>query len=168
MLRCFFFAACAVVAMLLFAPVLGPAFAAEATPVVGSTFLVDLWTILRPLVEVFVSIAGPAFVTWLTIRLTALIKTTDANKRLEIEGQLRDALHQSAFNALKYAASRAGVPFTGTFAPGVLKQAIQYVKDKNPQTLTDLGVSDDALSDIIHSKVPDLTALLNAAGKTVR
>jgi len=68
---------------------------------------------------------------------------------LKNEKMLRDALHQSAENAVLYAVNR-NVVNSGE----LMRNAFDYVKTKNPETLKRLGVSDSALSDIIRTKLP--------------
>ncbi|SMD18046.1 hypothetical protein [Rhizobium sp. RU36D] len=140
--------------------VLWPLFAAaaEALPAVGAPSIwPELWAIVQPVVAVFFSLVGPALATWIAVRLLAVLKISDDAKRLEIEAQLRQALHQSAANALRYAMAKSGLTTSAaTIAPAVLKEAVRYVEDKNPDALARLDVSPDALRDIIMSKVPDL------------
>ena len=47
--------------------------------------------------------------TWISARLISLLKVADEKQKLEIESKLRQALHDSAANALKFALARAGV-----------------------------------------------------------
>lgn len=118
----------------------------------------DLWTIVQPLVVLFVSIVGPVLVTWIAARLINLLKVTDDKQKMEIETRLRDALHQSASNALKYAMAKAGMPpiFNAVVSSDVIADAVAYVHEKNPDAVTGLGVNAEALRDIILSKVPDI------------
>jgi len=59
---------------------------------------------------------------------------------------LRDALHDSAANGLKYAIAK-GVP-----ASAVLQTATDYVKAKNPDAVKKLRVSDNTIKDIVRTK----------------
>lgn len=68
---------------------------------------------------------------------------------LKNEEMLRDALHKAAENGLNYALNRGSGPVGAT----VIKDAVDYVKSKNPQTLEKLRVSDSALVEIIKSKI---------------
>ncbi|MBA5724620.1 hypothetical protein [Candidatus Liberibacter sp.] len=63
---------------------------------------------------------------------------------------LRNSLHQSAQNALQFAMSRfkSSVP-----TPEIINLARDYVYAKNPDAIAQLKISDDAITDIIHSKV---------------
>lgn len=67
------------------------------------------------------------------------------------EKVLRDALHQSADNAVKYAQQRLG---PGALTQTVINSATEYVINKNPETLKKLGVNAGAVQDIIRTKLP--------------
>lgn len=139
-----------------------PAWAQDAAPVIApSSWLYEVWTIVQPVVVLLVSTVGPVLVTWISARLIALLKVTDEKQRVEIEAKLRDALHQSAGNALRYALSKAGVPhgviqIGGDVNGAVLAEAAKYVVEKNPEALQKLGVDAKALNDILLSKLPEL------------
>lgn len=133
-----------------------PAFAQVEQPLIApSSVWFELWQILQPIIVLLVSTVGPVLVTWLSARVLAVLKVSDQNKQLEIEAKLRDALHQSASNALKYALAKTGFN-AGIVTSAALSAAIAYVQDKNPETLQKLGVDQSALRDIIISKVPEL------------
>lgn len=133
-----------------------PALAQDTGPIIArSSILYDVWSIVQPLVVLLVSTVGPVLVTWLAARLLALMKISDEKQRLEIEAKLRDALHQSAANALKFAMAKTGVP-AGAIGGAVMAEAMRYVEEKNPEALSKLDVHPDALRDIILSKVPDI------------
>jgi hypothetical protein len=141
-----------------------PAYAQDATPVIApSSIWFDLWSVIQPLVVLLCSIVGPVLVTWISARLISLLKVADEKQQLEIETKLRNALHDSAANALKFALARAGISggaiaqvTTAAITSVVLREATKYVEEKNPDALQKLGVTPDALQDIIMSKVPDL------------
>lgn len=152
----------AVLAIIVSAALAGIAFAQEGSgsAIAHSSVFYDLWTVVQPLAALLVTTVGPILVMWISARLIALLKITDQKQQVELEAKLRDALHQSAANALKYALAKAGLPpiLTGVVSSGVLGDAIAYVEEKNPEALTKLGVHPDALRDIILSKLPDLLA----------
>jgi hypothetical protein len=130
------------------------AFAQPAESVIARTSMwFEVWTIVQPLVALFISIVGPVLITWIAGRLIMLLKVTDDAKKLEIEQRLRDALHQSASNAVAYARSR----LIGTAADfgkeALINAAVEYVREKNSDALTKLKVSDAALADIITAKI---------------
>lgn len=126
---------------------------ADAPEIAPNAFLGDVWQIVQPVVTLLVATVGPALVAWIAARVIALLKITDEKQKLEVEEKLRDALHQSAINALLYATSRYDAGSPSKVTSSVLSAAVDYVKEKNPDTLKKLGVSDRALSDIITSKV---------------
>lgn len=143
---------------------LHPAYAQETAPVIArSSIWFDLWAIVQPLVVLLGSIVGPVLITWISARLISLLKVADEKQQLDIQAKLRQALHDSAANALKFAIARSGI--TGSAIASVtasavtsamLRDATKYVEKKNPEALQKLGVTPDALQDIIMSKVPDL------------
>jgi hypothetical protein len=127
-------------------------------------FLLQIWGVVQPLVALFISIVGPVAVTWISLRLVALLKINDENAKKELERKIRDALHDSAANALKFALAKSGMPLAVAPAGAVISEAIEYVRSKNPDTAAEAGVSDNDLREIILSKVPDVLATI-AAGK---
>ena len=155
--------ALAVAVLFIGAFIFWPAFAQEAGPVIApSSIWYDLWTIVQPIVVLLISTVGPALVTWLSMRLITLLKISDEKQRIEIEARLRSALHESALNALKYAVTKTGLPLRLDSIPGpVLDVAVEYVAEKNPQALSNLGVDVKALQDIIMSKVPEVVKAVN-------
>jgi len=138
--------------------VFAPAWAQDAGPVIApSSIWYEAWTIVQPVVVLLVSTVGPVLVTWIAARLIALLKVTDEKQRVEIEAKLRDALHQSAANALRFALSKAGLPNVGgVISDTLLAEAAKYVVEKNPEALQKLGVDAKALDEIILSKLPEL------------
>jgi hypothetical protein len=145
---------------------LHPAYAQETAPVIArSSIWFDLWAVVQPLVVLLASIVGPVLVTWISARLISLLKVADEKQQLEIEGKLRQALHDSAANALKFALARSGISggaiasvAASAVSGAMLLEATKYVEEKNPEALQKLGVTPAALQDIIMSKVPDLLA----------
>ncbi len=135
-----------------------PAWAQDAGPVIApSSWLYEVWTIVQPIVVLLVSTVGPVLVTWIAARLITLLKVTDEKQRVEIETKLRDALHQSAANAIRFALSKAGLPNVGgVINDTILAEASKYVIEKNPEALQKLGVDAKGLEEIILSKLPDL------------
>ncbi|MND22676.1 hypothetical protein D3C80_130590 [compost metagenome] len=139
-----------------------PAWAQDAGPVIApSSVWYEVWTIVQPIVVLLVSTVGPVLVTWIAARLIALLKVTDEKQRVEIETKLREALHQSAANAIRFALSKAGVPhgvirIGGAINDAVLAEAAKYVTEKNPEALQKLGVDAKGLEEIILSKLPEL------------
>lgn len=138
--------------------VFAPAWAQDAGPVIApSSWLYEVWTIVQPVIVLLVSTVGPVLVTWISARLIALLKVTDEKQRVEIEAKLREALHQSAANAIRFALSKAGLPNVGgVINDTILAEASKYVIEKNPEAMQKLGVDAKGLEEIILSKLPDL------------
>lgn len=156
MLRPYFPIGVVVVIAALLAFVAYPAFAQQAAPVIAyNSIWFDLWSIVQPVVVLLVSTVGPVLVTWISGRLITWLKVSGDAKKAEVEARLREALHQSAMNALKYAMAKYGVGASAV-GPHLISEAVQYVEDKNPEALAKLNVSGDGLRDIIMSKIPDL------------
>lgn len=126
--------------------------------------LMNIIGVTRPLIELVVSIAGPVIVTWLSLKLATVLNIKADKDKTDLESSLRDALHASATNAITYASKQLGVDLsadktTAGWQPSVttaqvIQTAADYVKDKNPETLTKLNVSDSQLKDILLTKVP--------------
>ena len=156
MRHAFTWVALAIIASLL-ALIALPALAQDAeTLIARSSIWFEIWSILQPIVVLLVSTVGPVLVAWIAARLLALMKISDEKQKLELEAKLREALHQSAGNALKYALAKAGLPAGGAIGAAVIADALRYVEEKNPDALNKLDVHTEALRDIILSKVPDL------------
>jgi hypothetical protein len=141
-------------------------FAQDAMPVVApSSIWFDVWQILQPLVVMFGSIVGPVLITWIGARVIALLKITDQAKRLEIETQLRNAIHASSANAIRFAIARAALVPGAVISPQLIETATTYVVEKNPDALAKLGVTEDMLREIITSKVPDLVKVVSGPAR---
>ncbi|MDZ7926127.1 MAG: hypothetical protein U5L46_02970 [Agrobacterium sp.] len=138
--------------------ILTPAFAQDAVPVIApSSIWYEAWTIVQPVIVLLVSTVGPVLVTWISARVISLLKITDEKQRIEIESKLRDALHQSAANAVRFALAKAGVIHVGGQVSGaIIADAARYVIEKNPDAIAKLGVNTKALNEIIMSKLPDM------------
>lgn len=150
--------------LFVFALTLQPVYAQETAPVIArSSIWFDLWAVVQPLVVLLGSIVGPVLVTWISARLISLLKVADEKQKLDIQAKLRQAIHDSAANALKFAIARSGITggaiasvTASAVTSAMLRDATKYVEEKNPEALQKLGVTPDALQDIIMSKVPDL------------
>jgi hypothetical protein len=108
-------------------------------------------SITRPIIELAVTLFAPILIGWLSVKLAAVLNIKEEKDKVALERSLRDALHASALNALSFALQRAGV---NASTAALLKEAVGYVKDKNPEALTKLGVDDLQLREIIMSKLP--------------
>ncbi len=157
-----FFALLAILTVL--ALTLQPVYAQEAAPVIArSSIWFDLWAVVQPLVVLLGSIVGSVLITWISARLISLLKVADEKQQLDIQAKLRQALHDSAANALKFALAQSGIS-SGMIASvtasavtsAMLRDATKYVEEKNPEALQKLGVTPNALQDIISSKAADL------------
>lgn len=116
-----------------------------------NAFLWDLWTIVQPIVVLLVSTVGPVLAAWLAARLIALLRIEDADARLRVEAQLREALHQAAANGVRVAVARLGL---NASPEDLIGEAARYVVGKNPEAIARLGVGGADLADIITSKLP--------------
>ncbi|WP_425646093.1 hypothetical protein [Agrobacterium leguminum] len=138
--------------------ILTPAFAQEAGAVIApSSIWYEVWTIVQPIVVLLFSTVGPVLVAWISARVISLLKITDEKQRIDIESKLRDALHQSAANAVRFALAKAGVVHVGgQVSEAIIADAARYVIEKNPDAIEKLGVNAKALNEIIMSKLPEL------------
>lgn len=140
---------------------------AFAQGAVSPTWLDGLWSILQPVVVLAVGTLGPIIVGWLAYKLSNLLNVQDENKRKELEAKIRDALHASALNAVKFAATKWNwIPAVGATVPRqIIEEAIDYIRTKNPDTADQAGVDDHDLEQIVLSKVPDIIGqIAGAAG----
>jgi hypothetical protein len=141
---------------------------AQTTPAPQSpTFLVELWAIVQPIVVLLVSVVGPVLVAWIGARLASLLKIADENQRKDLEQKFSDALHQSALNALKFSMSKLGVslPTQLDVRSPVVKEAIDYVRSKNPDAVDAFRLTNTQLAEIIMSKAPDVLATIAQANQ---
>lgn len=139
---------------------------AGASPAESGGILADVWEILLPLVTLLVSTVGPVLVGWIAARLIAVLQITDENARKELEARLRDALHAAALNGLKYAVTRLGLSGSIlTVNDPVVRDAVEYVISKNPDTVIQLGIGENDIAEVVLSKVPDVIGALAAAKK---
>lgn len=140
--------------------------------------LLSLLTILRPMLEVFISIVAPALIPWLAYRVVSLLKINDDKKKAEVEELLRNALHESARNALLYAMTQfgmhgatstnmsqsimelsrkagAGEADAQVKLESLIDSAVNdYLIPKMPDTIKKLKATPEGLADIVMSKVP--------------
>jgi hypothetical protein len=90
--------------------------------------------------------------SWIIAKVISLLNITDQAKRLEVEDALRKAFHFGVENAASFAYAKAGVPNGTLPTPGMIADAMFYVQSNNPDTLTKLGVDDDALERVVEAK----------------
>lgn len=142
-----------------------PAMAQEESVISPSSSLYTIWTIVQPIVVTLASVIGPAIAVWLAAQVSRLLSVTDEVKRKELEERLRNALHEAASNGLKYALSKYGLGSAASIAtalasPTTVEAAIQYIRDKNPEAAAAFNLRDEDLKQIVLSKVPDVTAIV--------
>jgi hypothetical protein len=122
--------------------------------------LKEILTVTRPLLELLVTTVGPVLVGYIALRITKTLNITDDKQKAEFEGRLRDALHAAALNGLRYALQKAGQklidPGTGRVNKEVLTMAMDYVHEKNPETIKALKVKPQDIVDIILTKIPTI------------
>lgn len=131
------------------------------------SILRDIWEILKPLVVVLVSTVGSVLIPVVAFRLVGFLGIKNENEAKALEAKVRDALHQSAENALKYALFKLNVvPTMNQDLPkAVIETAIDYVKSKNPDTAAEAKVDEKDLTEIILSKAPNIISALAEAAK---
>lgn len=98
------------------------------------------------ILSVLLQVSAPLLLALATVLGT--IVTRAASKYLDAKTTkiLRDGLHDSAANGLKYAIAKGVKP------SDILATATEYVKTKNPDTVKKLRVSDTDIKDIIRTK----------------
>lgn len=145
------------------------AFAQDTGTVSNQSWLYGVWGILQPLVSTLALVVGPVIATWISAQVIRLFNVQDLNAQKELEQKIRTALHEAAANAVKYAITLNGI----TLKPGsgipevVIKDAIEYIRSKSPDTAAQAGLDNKGLTDIILSKVPDVMVTVAAATPTV-
>lgn len=128
-------------------------------------FLNDLLGIIAPLVLVFVSTVGPVYVTILAQKAVSFMNIRNDAERLEVEEKFRQALHDSAWNAVNFALGKLGIDADkltlggGTTQVKLVREALNYVKDKNPDAIKALGVDDGKLAEILIGKLQSALTL---------
>ena len=134
-------------------------------------------TIVQPLIELLVTIAAPIALAWITSKLATFFNIQSDEKKAQLEGFLRDALHKAAENALTYGMTKYGLRgvVTSNMSESILdltrkanqgdapsKELLRKVMDsaldeylipKMPETINKLGASPEDLANIILSKV---------------
>lgn len=123
----------------------------------------DIWSVVFPIVQLLAITVGPVLATVIATRASSLLRIKDDDARADFEKKLRDALHQAAINALKVATTRMLTAEGGMTQEALGKLMIdnrgalvEYVKSKNPEAIAHFQLDNDAIMDIIRSKVPDL------------
>lgn len=123
-------------------------------------WLRELYGVLSPLIQLAVMTLGPILVSYLSVRLVSVLNVKEEKDKVELEKAIRDAIHASAQNAWLFALKKAGLSFTDLKAANdiqlveALKLAKGYVKDKNPDGLDKIGITDKQLEDILVTKLP--------------
>lgn len=128
-------------------------------------FLNDLLGIIAPMVLVFIGTVGPVYATVLAQKAVSFMNIRNDAERLEVEAKFRDALHSSAWNAVNYALGKLGIDAEkltlggGTTQVQLVREALKYVKDKNPDAIKALGVDDGKLAEILIGKLQSALTL---------
>ena len=128
-------------------------------------FLNDLLGIIAPMVLVFISTVGPVYMTVLAQKAVSFMNIRNDAERLEVEEKFRQALHDSAWNAVNYALGKLGIDAEkltlggSTTQIALVREALAYVKEKNPDAITALAVDDRKLADIVIGKLQSAVTL---------
>lgn len=133
--------------------------------------------IMRPVVELIITVFGPILVTWLAAKLAVMLDLKNEDQKVAIEQKVRFALHEAAENALAFAMAKFGFKLGSnnlseslshmarSAALGeenairkiedVVHSAVEeYLKPKMPDAINKLGASDTDLADIVLAKIP--------------
>ncbi|AHA27862.1 hypothetical protein [Candidatus Liberibacter americanus] len=111
--------------------------------------ILSLIEIFQPIVTLSVSVFAPILFKSIAKPLICLLNLTEDSKQLEIESRLRDSLHQSASNALRFAMSKLK---SSDISPAVIELARSYVYENNPETIKQLKIDANTIKNIIYSK----------------
>jgi hypothetical protein len=118
-----------------------------------TSFLWALWSVLQPIILVLASTVGTALAAVISAQLVRWLNIKSKNERADLEGNLRNALHQSAENGINLAKVQLSKAAVESVSNKAINVAIDYVKQKNPAAVRKLKVSDAALADIVKSKI---------------
>lgn len=142
-------------------------------------YLITILVILRPALEVFLSIVVPILVTWLVAQAIRFLGIKNEDQKIKVEADLRNALHAAAQNALLFAMTKYGLkvgslnmsesvknlaqkaaigdPAASELMGKVLNEAVEYyLKPKMSDSIAKLKASHQDLEDIVLSKVPSV------------
>lgn len=118
----------------------------------------EIWDVVAPLAVTILGTVGPVLAIWVSTRLVSFLNIKNDAVRVDMESQLRDALHLSAQNGINFALQKLGIPAINlatnpSNTEAVINLAASYVKDKNPEALEKLNVDSSQLKDIVSAKV---------------
>ncbi len=125
-------------------------------PTTEASVVAAILSTVMPIIVLLISTLGPAAGTYIIAQIIGFLGITNQNKKLEVEGKLRDVLHFCMVNALKFAYTKAGLPLGSALSPAVISDALFYVKDKNPGTVAALGLNDTDLEHILLTKFSEV------------
>ncbi|MBL0848968.1 MAG: hypothetical protein EU981_02595 [Candidatus Liberibacter ctenarytainae] len=108
--------------------------------------LLQIIDIFQPIVTLSISILAPLFFRKISDPLIRLLQLKEESKQLEIENMLRDSLHKAASNAIKFAISRLQ---SDSMTPETMDLAREYIHISNPDTISQLNISDQNLTNIL-------------------
>lgn len=133
--------------------------------------------IVRPFLEIFLSVFVPLLVGALAVKLNGFISYKTEGERLKGEETLRERIHQASENAIMFALAKFGYRTSIGGEPSLFLMELErakrgntealikvqsvydaavhdYLKPKMADTIKKLGASDQDLEDIVVSKVP--------------
>lgn len=118
------------------------------------TFLDQALTVIVPAALLVIA----ALATWIAKKVSGFLNIKDETERQKFETNLRDTLHTAMEAGVKMMIAKKGVTLTPDAPPppDIISGAVEYVKEKNPETIKKIGASDKVLKDIALSKIPDI------------
>jgi hypothetical protein len=129
----------------------------------------DLWASIQAPVLLLLTTVITAAAGWLAVKVNTFFNVTNEAQARANEVVIRNVLHEAVWSAAKYALQKTGLKIedlkTGMPSKEFTQIAIDYIRTKNPDTAAAAGLTptpkgDDALSEIITSKIPDLVKML--------
>ncbi len=129
----------------------------------------DLWASIQAPVLLLLTTVITAAAGWLAVKVNTFFNVTNEAQARANEVVIRNVLHEAVWSAAKYALQKTGLKIedlkTGMPSKEFTQIAIDYIRTKNPDTASAAGMTstpkgDDALSEIITSKIPDLVKML--------
>lgn len=130
-------------------------------PDVTSTLITKLLESVVGVVTLLIGTLG----SFLALKWNNLLNVKDVGERQRNEVDLKNFLHDAIWSATKFALQEANITLpelqADKPAPAeMIETAVAYVKEHNPETVAKLGITDDALGQLVISKIPDLVGML--------
>ncbi|MGM4981886.1 hypothetical protein [Rhizobium sp. 11_C7_N12_5] len=141
------------------------AFAQDGSAPVAAASFSDTLAKISGMVESFAIIVGCAFALLTGAPLVSgaigLLGVKDATQRAQLEKLFNDRLHSAIQNAIQFAVTKSGLPISAVTLGQVLSDAVAYLQDKNPDTISFFKLEAKQLEDLVTANWPTVFNWLN-------